>query len=96
MGNNNQRMDNGATAGGRPGWDVEPLVEQIWSDLGGTITRPDIRREIEQVLPAFEDARIITYVPIFVRQRTVARLRTGSAGGRPPRLDLAARCARSG
>jgi polyphosphate kinase 2 (PPK2 family) len=23
--------------------------------------------------------------PIFVRQRTVARLRTGSAGGRPPR-----------
>jgi hypothetical protein len=84
MGDNNQRMENGATAGGRPEWDMEPVVEQIWSDLGGTVTRPDIRREIEQVLPTFEDARITTYVPIFVRQRTVARLRSGSAAGRPP------------
>jgi hypothetical protein len=81
MGDNLQRMENGAAAGGRPEWDVEPVVEQIWSDLGGTVTRPDIHREIEQVLPAFEGARITTYVPIFVRQRTVARLRTGAAGG---------------
>jgi hypothetical protein len=80
MGDNNQRMEHGATAGGRPEWDVEPVVEQIWSDLGGTVTRPDIRREIEQVLPTFEDARITTYVPIFVRQRAVARLRAGLAG----------------
>ena len=85
MGDNNQRMENGATARRHSEWDVEPVVEQIWSDLGGTVTRPDIRREIDQVLPAFKDARITTYVPIFVRQRTVARLRTGSAGGRPPR-----------
>jgi hypothetical protein len=40
MGDDNQRTDNGTTAGGRPEWDVEPVVEQIWGDLGGTVTRP--------------------------------------------------------
>ena len=84
MGNNNQRKGNGTNFCGGPEWEVEPVVEQVWSDLGGGVTRSDIRREIENVLPIFKGARITTYVPIFVRQRTVARLRTGSAAGRLP------------
>jgi len=65
-------------AGTNPDWDVQLGVEQIWSDLGGTLSRTAIRQEVAEVIPVFDDARITTYVPIFVRRRTLARLRTGS------------------
>ena len=83
MSESKPEIENEASTGGHPGWDVEPVVEQIWGDLGGIVTRPAIRLEIEQVLPAFEGARITTYVPLFVRRRTVARLRTGWSGVTP-------------
>jgi hypothetical protein len=60
-------------------WDVKPVIEQIWKELGGTVSRPAICQELAEVIPAFDNARITTYVPIFVRRRTLARLRTGSS-----------------
>jgi hypothetical protein len=69
--------------GVQPGWDVQPVVEQVWSDLGGIVSRTVICRELAEVIPAFEDARITIYVPIFVRRQTVERLRTGLSGATP-------------
>lgn len=66
-------------AGTHPEWDLQLVVEQIWSDLGGAVSRTAIRQEVAEVIPIFADVRITTYVPIFVRRRTVARLRTGSS-----------------
>ena len=82
-----QGMESRVTAGSYPDWDVGPVVEQIWNDLEGAVARPAIRHEIEQVLPAYEGARITTYVPIFVRQRTLARLRAGLSGAAPYTQD---------
>jgi hypothetical protein len=76
-----QKIDSGATASNELDWDVESVVDQIWGDLGGTVTRPAIRRELAQVILAFSDARVKTYVPIFVRRQTVERLRSGHQGG---------------
>jgi hypothetical protein len=70
--------ENKPYTGTHPDWDVQLVVEQIWSDLGGAVSRTAIRQEVAQVIPAFADARITTYVPIFVRRRTLAQLRTGS------------------
>jgi hypothetical protein len=75
------KIDSGVTANHELNWDVEAVVEQIWNDLGGTVTRPAIRKELAKVIPAFQDARVTTYVPIFVRRRTVERLQSGHRGG---------------
>lgn len=77
MNDSQPTIDSGATGSGHPDWDVETVVEQVWTDLGGTVSRPAIRREVAEVICAFEDARITTYVPLFVRKRTVERLRIG-------------------
>jgi hypothetical protein len=63
-------------AGIQSEWDVQPVIEQVWSDLGGTVSRTAICQELAEVIPALDNAQITTHVPIFVRQLTVARLRT--------------------
>jgi len=78
MNGNTPAMEPGATASSYPDWDMEPVVEQVWKDLGGTITRPAIRLELTDVILSFERAPVQTFVPIFLRRRTVERLRTGS------------------
>lgn len=80
MHENTLATEPGATASSYSGWDVEPVVEQVWKDLGGTVTRPAIRQELADVILSFERAPIQTFVPIFVRRRTVERLRTRSTG----------------
>jgi hypothetical protein len=65
--------------GTHPDWDLQLVVEQVWSDLGGTVSRAAICQELTEVIPTFDDARITTYVPIFVRRLTVARLRARSS-----------------
>ena len=64
-----------------PDWDVETLVEQIWNDLLGTVTRSSIRQVLTEVIPNYESARVQTFVPIFVHKETVKRLRTGDYRG---------------
>jgi len=57
--------------------DQEAIIEKIWFDLGGTASRSDIRRVLEEVSPKYADARILTYVPIFL-SRDVRRQLHGS------------------
>ncbi len=55
-------------------WDAENLIEQIWHDLGGTTPRCQIRSVFMEVAPSYEDARIMTYVPILLRAKVLRRL----------------------
>lgn len=71
------KLESREVAGDTLDLDVESLVEQIWTDLGGQVSRLAIRHQVADVVPAFQDARITTYVPIFVRRRTVEQLRAG-------------------
>ena len=80
MSESKPQMENEAVTRGYPDWDVQPVVEQIWSDLGGTVARQAIRLELAHVIPSFERVPIQTFVPIFVRRRTVERLPNGSSG----------------
>jgi hypothetical protein len=70
-----------AIASSNRDWDVETLKEQIWNDLEGTVTRSTVRQALAQVIPRYENARIQTYVPIFLREETVERLHAGLASG---------------
>jgi len=54
--------------------DLEAIIEQIWKDLGDTASRSDIRSVVIEVSPRYADARIFTYVPIFMRKEVLRRL----------------------
>ena len=83
MSESRPKLEIGEVVGGNLDWDIESLVEQIWTDLGGQVNRLAIRHQVADVVPAFQDARITTYVPIFVRRRTVEQLRAGLSGITP-------------
>lgn len=59
---------------GKSGWDEETIVEQIWSDLGGMTPRADIKKVLVEVSPVYENARVKTFVPIFLRRDVLLRL----------------------
>ena len=54
--------------------DLEPIIEQIWKDLGGTASRSDVRSVAIEVAPRYADARILTYIPIFMAKEVRSRL----------------------
>ena len=60
--------------GGNSSIDLEAIIEQIWNDLAGTASRSDIRSVVIEVAPRYEDARIFTYVPIFMGKEVRRRL----------------------
>lgn len=61
-------------AGGISQIDLEAIIEQICKDLGGTVSRSVIRQVVIDVYPRYEDARILTYVPIFLGREVRRRL----------------------
>ena len=50
------------------------LVDRIWRDLGKRITREHIRQVALEVAVEFREARVTTFVPIFIRRLTLKRL----------------------
>ena len=59
---------------GNASMDLEAIIEQIWKDLEGTASRSDIRSVVIEVAPRYADARIFTYVPIFIGKEARRRL----------------------
>ena len=53
----------------------DALVEQIWGDLNGQVSRPMIRQVATDVAAMFQDAKVRTFVPIFIRRTTCEQLR---------------------
>ena len=62
-----------APVDGKSQIDTEAVIEQIWNDLNGTTSRADIRKVITELAPLYEDVRITTYVPIFLRRDVLRR-----------------------
>ncbi len=59
----------------------EVLIEQIWKDLDGRVPRCEIEIMLDEVAPAYDDARIQTFVPIFLRREVTRRLQREMAPG---------------
>ena len=68
--------EHGAPTSEDPDWDVETVIEQVWQDLQGEFDRSLILQVLLQIIPKYENARVTTYVPLFVRRETVAALRS--------------------
>jgi len=72
--NNDPKPEGSLDADGNSQLDQEAIIEQIWKDLGGTASRSDIRSVVIEVAPRYADARIFTYVPIFMGKEVRRRL----------------------
>ena len=72
--NNDQKPVINLDPGGNSSIDLEAIIEQIWKELGGTPARSDIRSVLIEVAPRYADARIFTYVPIFMGKEVRRRL----------------------
>ncbi len=53
----------------------EALIEQISKDLDGMVPRCEIERMLDEVALDYKDARIQTFVPIFLRREVTLRFR---------------------
>jgi hypothetical protein len=56
---------------------TDAIVGQVWQDLGGQVPWAQIRKVATDVAATFLDAKVRTFVPIFIRRQTRERLREG-------------------
>jgi hypothetical protein len=79
MDGSKQKTVTGTPASNCPDFNVQTLLERIWNDLEGKVSRSTVRQVLAEVIPNYESARVLAFVPIFVHKETVKRLRTGLA-----------------
>ena len=53
----------------------EQLVEEIWRDLEGRVTRETIFQVAIEVATRFQAVAVTTFVPIFIRRQTSEQLK---------------------
>jgi hypothetical protein len=76
MNDSESKMGNYADEKTQAEWDVDSITEQILSDMNGAFTRSIVQEVLEEIVPNYEDARVQSFVPIFIRRDVVERLRT--------------------
>ena len=62
----------------------DALVETLWKDLAGQVTRQQITREVSKIAARFEQATVTAYVPIFIRRQALELLRSEFPGESHP------------
>jgi hypothetical protein len=53
----------------------DALVETLWKDLDGRVSRQQIAGAVTQIAARFEKATVTAFVPIFVRRQALEYLR---------------------
>lgn len=53
----------------------DSLVEKLWRDLDGQVSRQQIVRAVREIAAQFQDAKVTTFVPIFIHRRALEQLR---------------------
>jgi hypothetical protein len=53
----------------------DALVEMLWKDLDGQVSRQQITRAVSQIASRFDKATVTAFVPIFIRRQALEHLR---------------------
>jgi len=53
----------------------DALVEMLWKDLDGQVSRQQIARAVSQIASRFDEATVTAFVPIFIRRQALEYLR---------------------
>ena len=60
----------------------DELIQQIWVNLAGQVTRERIYQTATEVASEFQNAKVTAFLPILIRRQTLERLKAASQGGR--------------
>ena len=55
--------------------DLDLLTGKIWQDLHGQVSRERVRQVLLDLLPKYQEVRILTYVPILLQRNAIEILR---------------------
>ena len=58
--------------------DLDELTERIWRDLHGQVDQTKIRQVLVDLKPKYQEARILTFIPLLMRRNAIEILRRGS------------------
>jgi hypothetical protein len=58
-----------------PVGDYDSLVEKVWLELQGNLSREQIGRMVAEIARQYEDAPVQTFVPILVHRQVVDALK---------------------
>ena len=58
--------------------DLEELTERIWRDLHGQVDQLEIRQVLFDLKPKYQEARILTFIPVLMRRNAIEILRPRS------------------
>jgi hypothetical protein len=72
---NQMRMIMVASAQEHPAGELETLIDQVWNDLQGQVSRATIQQALLEIIPKYQDATVTTFVPLFIRRDAVNTLR---------------------
>ncbi len=62
----------------------DPLVEKLWRDLDGQVSRQQIAGAVTEIAARFEKATVTAFVPIFIHRRALEHLKGSLANDRHP------------
>ena len=58
--------------------DLDELAERIWRDLHGQVDQSEIRQVLFDLKPKYQEARILTFIPVLMRRNAIEILRRRS------------------
>ena len=58
--------------------DLDELAERIWRDLHGQVDQSKIRQVLVDLKPKYQEARILTFIPLLMRRNAIEILRRRS------------------
>ena len=58
--------------------DLDELTERIWRDLHGQVDQSEIRQVLFDLKPKYQEARILTFIPVLMRRNAIEILRRRS------------------
>ena len=73
-------MENLSTAD-RTDWDIESMVEQLYCELDGVVSRSTVEQTITTLFANYENARVKSFVPVIVRRQAKNMLHARADNG---------------
>jgi hypothetical protein len=53
----------------------DSLIEKLWHDLDGQVSRQRIARAVTEIAAGFEEATVTAFVPIFIHRKALKQLK---------------------
>ena len=67
----------------------DALVDMIWKDLDGQVSRQQIAGAVTQIATRFEEATVTAFVPIFIRRQALEYLKRDCTSKSDPVISRA-------